>query len=90
MAFPWLFHGPLLSRKLVCAFFDFLVAFSWRCRGSRFEQISHVLALEKSSERLWEFQAGGRSKQLREARSGDPRLVNFGAISQEDGGSGHS
>ena len=54
MAFPWLFRGPLLSRKTVFGPFSwlfrgFFVAFSWLFRGPRFGQNLRVLALEQSS-----------------------------------------
>ena len=58
MAFPWLFRGPLLSRKTVFGPFSwlfrgFFVAFSWLFRGPRFGQNLRVLALEQSSDRSW-------------------------------------
>ena len=55
VAFPWLFRGPLLSRKTVFGPFSwlfrgFFVAFSWLFRGPRFGQNLRVLALEQSSD----------------------------------------
>ena len=44
VAFPWLFHGPLLSRKTVFG------PFSWLFRGPRFGQNLRALALEQSSD----------------------------------------
>ena len=56
VAFPWLFRGPLPSRKTVFGPFSwffrgFFVVFSWLFRGPRFGQNLRVLALEQSSEK---------------------------------------
>ena len=54
LAFPWLFRGPLPSRKKKNSFSwlfrGFFVAFSWLFRGPCFGQNLRVLALEQSSE----------------------------------------
>ena len=46
VAFPWLFRGPLLSRKTVFG------PFSWLFRGPRIGQILLVIALEQSFDSL--------------------------------------
>ena len=55
VAFPWLFRGPLPSRKTVFGPFSwffrgFFVVFSSLFRGPRFGQNLRVLALEQSSD----------------------------------------